>query len=74
MAKNGSEWAARIKGEVQKSIIGQDVVIERLLVALLSNGHVLFISSSCRCFNCRIGLCGYQKAILLLCFLYSIFY
>ena len=41
MAKNGSEWAARIKGEVQKSIIGQDVVIERLLVALLSNGHVL---------------------------------
>ena len=41
MAKKGSEWAARIKGEVQKSIIGQDVVIERLLVALLSNGHVL---------------------------------
>ena len=30
MAKNGSEWAARIKGEVQKSIIGQDVVIERI--------------------------------------------
>lgn len=41
MGKQGSEWAARIKGEVQKSIIGQDVVIERLLVALLSNGHVL---------------------------------
>ena len=41
MARKGSQWAARIKGEVQKSIIGQDVVIERLLVALLSNGHVL---------------------------------
>ena len=41
MATQGSEWAARIKGEVQKSIIGQDEVIERLLVALLSNGHVL---------------------------------
>jgi len=41
MGNQGSEWAARIKGEVQKSIIGQDVVIERLLVALLSNGHVL---------------------------------
>ena len=41
MAKGGTDWAARIKGEVQKSIIGQDVVIERLLVALLSNGHVL---------------------------------
>jgi len=41
MAKGGKDWAARIKGEVQKSIIGQDEVIERLLVALLSNGHVL---------------------------------
>ncbi|MCX6935521.1 MAG: MoxR family ATPase [Verrucomicrobia bacterium] len=40
MAK-GQEWAARIRGEVQKSIIGQDAVIERLLVALLANGHVL---------------------------------
>lgn len=41
MAKGGKDWASRIKGEVQKSIIGQDEVIERLLVALLSNGHVL---------------------------------
>lgn len=40
MAK-GQEWATRIRGEVQKSIIGQDEVIERLLVALLANGHVL---------------------------------
>lgn len=41
IAKSGKDWASRIKGEVQKSIIGQDEVIERLLVALLSNGHVL---------------------------------
>ena len=41
IAKGGKDWAARMKGEVQKSIIGQDEVIERLLVALLSNGHVL---------------------------------
>jgi len=41
IAKGGKDWSARIKGEVQKSIIGQDEVIERLLVALLSNGHVL---------------------------------
>jgi len=41
MVKGGKDWAVRIKGEVQKSIIGQDEVIERLLVALLSNGHVL---------------------------------
>ena len=38
---NGKEWAARIRREVQKAIIGQDEVIERLLVALLANGHVL---------------------------------
>jgi MoxR-like ATPase len=38
---NGKEWAARIRGEIQKAIIGQDEVIERLLVALLANGHVL---------------------------------
>lgn len=38
---NGKEWALRIRGEVQKAIIGQDEVIERLLVALLANGHVL---------------------------------
>ncbi|NCY21048.1 MoxR family ATPase [bacterium] len=41
MVQGGKNWASRIKGEVQKSIIGQDEVIERLLVALLSNGHVL---------------------------------
>ncbi len=38
---NGKEWAGRIRAEVQKAIIGQDAVIERLLVALLANGHVL---------------------------------
>jgi len=38
---NGKEWAGRIRTEVQKAIIGQDEVIERLLVALLANGHVL---------------------------------
>jgi len=38
---NGKEWAQRIRDEVQKAIIGQDEVIERLLVALLANGHVL---------------------------------
>ncbi|NBR70918.1 MAG: MoxR family ATPase [Verrucomicrobia bacterium] len=38
---SGKEWAQRIRDEVQKAIIGQDEVIERLLVALLANGHVL---------------------------------
>ena len=36
-----SNWAERIKTEVGKAIIGQDIVIERMLVALLANGHVL---------------------------------
>lgn len=36
-----STWAERIKSEVGKAVIGQDIVIERMLVALLANGHVL---------------------------------
>lgn len=36
-----SNWAERIKTEVGKAVIGQDVIIERMLVALLANGHVL---------------------------------
>ena len=37
----GSEWATRVREEVQRAVIGQDDVIERLLVALLADGHVL---------------------------------
>jgi MoxR-like ATPase len=33
----------RIKKEIRKVIIGQDKVIEELLIALLSNGHCLLI-------------------------------
>ncbi|MCC6354703.1 MAG: MoxR family ATPase [Verrucomicrobiae bacterium] len=36
-----SDWSARIAAEVGKAVIGQDKVIERMLVALLANGHVL---------------------------------
>lgn len=36
-----STWAERIKSEVGKAVIGQDIIIERMLVALLANGHVL---------------------------------
>jgi len=38
---NGAEWAERVRGQIQKAVVGQDVVIERLLVALLADGHVL---------------------------------
>jgi len=37
----GREWYARVRGEIQKAVIGQERVIERLLVALLAGGHVL---------------------------------
>lgn len=35
------EWSTRIAAEVGKAVIGQDKVVERMLVALLANGHVL---------------------------------
>ena len=38
---NGAEWAERVRGQIQKAVVGQDLVIERLLVALLADGHVL---------------------------------
>ena len=34
-------WAEKLIGEIGKAVIGQRGVIERLLVALLANGHVL---------------------------------
>ncbi|MDO8543425.1 MAG: MoxR family ATPase [Opitutaceae bacterium] len=37
----GSAWSQKLGAEIGKAVIGQDAVIERLLVALLANGHVL---------------------------------
>lgn len=36
-----STWAERIRKEISKAVIGQEDVIERMLVALLADGHVL---------------------------------
>ncbi len=38
---NGPTWSNKLRAEIGKAVIGQDAVIERLLVALLANGHVL---------------------------------
>jgi len=38
---NGPVWSQKIRTEIAKAVIGQDVIVERLLVALLANGHVL---------------------------------
>lgn len=38
---SGSAWSQKLRDEIGKAVIGQDAVVERLLVALLANGHVL---------------------------------
>ncbi len=38
---NGPAWSQKLRAEIGKAVIGQDDVVERLLVALLANGHVL---------------------------------
>src|SRR5437870_10396518 len=40
-AAPGSNPVERVLYEVKKTIVGQDVLLERLLVALLSRGHIL---------------------------------
>ncbi len=37
----GPDWSKKLRQEIGQAVIGQDAVIERLLVALLANGHVL---------------------------------
>jgi MoxR-like ATPase len=37
----GPAWSKKLREEIGKAVIGQDAVVERLLVALLANGHVL---------------------------------
>ncbi len=38
---SGPTWSQTLRDEIGQAVIGQDVIIERLLVALLANGHVL---------------------------------
>jgi len=37
----GPSWSQKLRDEIGKAVIGQDAVVERMLVALLANGHVL---------------------------------
>ena len=39
--ETGRNLAARITEEMHRRIVGQDVMIERLLIGLLAGGHVL---------------------------------
>ena len=38
---HGQRWADSVRAEVSKAVLGQDEVVERLLVAMLADGHVL---------------------------------
>jgi MoxR-like ATPase len=38
---NGPTWSQKLRAEIGQAVIGQEATIERLLVALLANGHVL---------------------------------
>jgi MoxR-like ATPase len=38
---NGPAWSQKLRDEISLAVIGQEAVVERLLVALLANGHVL---------------------------------
>lgn len=37
----GPAWSQKLRAAIGQAVIGQDAVVERLLVALLANGHVL---------------------------------
>jgi MoxR-like ATPase len=37
----GPVWSQKLRVEMAKAVLGNDLVIERLLVALLANGHIL---------------------------------
>jgi len=38
---SGPAWSQKLRNEIGKAVVGQEDVVERLLVALLANGHVL---------------------------------
>jgi MoxR-like ATPase len=39
--QTGPLWSQKVRSEIAKAVIGQDAIVERLLTALLANGHVL---------------------------------
>jgi MoxR-like ATPase len=38
---SGTTWSQKVRDEIGRAIIGQNAIVERLLVALLAGGHVL---------------------------------
>ncbi|MCX7847289.1 MAG: AAA family ATPase [bacterium] len=41
LVKEQSSFVERVRGEMRKVIVGQEYMVDRLLIGLLSNGHIL---------------------------------
>ena len=39
--RNSSAWVGLLKSEMAKNIVGQEMLVDRLLVGLLTGGHIL---------------------------------
>src|SRR5689334_18706166 len=39
--KQAAQWIAPLQAELRRVIVGQDYLVERLLIGLLANGHIL---------------------------------
>jgi MoxR-like ATPase len=39
--QNSSSWVGLLKSEISKNIVGQEMLIDRLLIGLLTGGHIL---------------------------------
>ena len=39
----GPDWSLKLRNEIGQAVIGQNVVIERMLVALLANGQQVML-------------------------------
>ena len=42
-----SSWVAPLRTEIARVLVGQNMLVDRLLVALLTNGHVLLEGVPC---------------------------
>jgi MoxR-like ATPase len=39
--QNNSAWVGLLRGEIAKNIVGQEMLVDRLLIGLLTGGHIL---------------------------------
>lgn len=52
----------RILQEVKKAVIGKDELLEKILMAILANGHILMEDAGGGENNNRTGVCGCDAA------------